>query len=382
MCNIFQKSLGEFMYSINKENNTLKKIESTNFSKLGFNERNHLQEWIENKNADEKENEILGEELLIIQKEFDGFDDTRERLDLLALDKQGDLVIIENKLDDSGRNVTWQALKYASYCATLTKSQIMDIYQSYLDRYGGQNAEHEILKFLQASDLDEVRFNQNQRIIFVANHYRKEVTSTVLWLMTKHEMPIQCFKATPYKVGEQLFLDMEQIIPTKETEEFMIKMAEKNREEQDTLKERDRLLLDFWQAVINRCKQAGIALFANAIPSRFNNIGTSIGITGLSVNFVMTRNTGRIELYIAKSDPMENTRIFNGLQNFKDAIEQELGCELIWEPLDDKKACRIKAELSDVGTFDQQTWETAIDFFVGNIQQFYDVFKKYLANIN
>ncbi|USZ14004.1 DUF4268 domain-containing protein [Moraxella sp. FZFQ2102] len=117
-------------------------------------------------------------------------------------------------------------------------------------------------------------------------------------------------------------------------------------------------------------------------PSRFNNIGTSIGITGLSVNFVMTRNTGRIELYIAKSDPMENTRIFNGLQNFKDAIEQELGCELIWEPLDDKKACRIKAELSDVGTFDQQTWETAIDFFVGNIQQFYDVFKKYLANIN
>lgn len=39
-----------------------------------------------------------GEELLIIQKEFDGFDDTRERLDLLALDKDGNLVIIENKL--------------------------------------------------------------------------------------------------------------------------------------------------------------------------------------------------------------------------------------------------------------------------------------------
>ena len=364
------------MFRINQDENTIEKIQPTNFSELGFSERSHLQEWIAKNPA------ALGEELLIIQKEFDGFDDTRERLDLLALDKQGDLVIIENKLDDSGRNVTWQALKYASYCATLTKSQIIDIYQSYLDRHGGQNAEHEILKFLQASDLDEVRFNQNQRIIFVANHYRKEVTSTVLWLMTKHELPIQCFKATPYKVGEQLFLDMEQIIPTKETEEFMIKMAEKNREEQDTLKERDRLLLDFWQTVINRCKQAGIALFANAIPSRFNNIGTGIGITGLSVNFVMTRNTGRIELYISKSNPEENTRIFNELQKYKAAIEQEFGHELIWESLDDKKACRIKAELSDVGTFDQQTWDTAIDFFVGNIQQFYDVFKKYLANIN
>jgi RecB family endonuclease NucS len=51
---------------------------------------------------------------LIIQKEFDGFNDTKERLDLLALDKQGNLVIIENKLDDSGKDVTWQVIKYAS----------------------------------------------------------------------------------------------------------------------------------------------------------------------------------------------------------------------------------------------------------------------------
>jgi RecB family endonuclease NucS len=41
---------------------------------------------------------------LIIQKEFAGFGDTKERLDLLALDKKGKLVVIENKLDDSGRD--------------------------------------------------------------------------------------------------------------------------------------------------------------------------------------------------------------------------------------------------------------------------------------
>ena len=35
-----------------------------------------------------------------------------ERLDLLALDKDGKLVIIENKLDDTGREVVfWQAIK-------------------------------------------------------------------------------------------------------------------------------------------------------------------------------------------------------------------------------------------------------------------------------
>lgn len=44
---------------------------------------------------------------MIIQKEFDGFDDTRERLDLLALDKDGNLVIIENKLDWTTVAVMW-----------------------------------------------------------------------------------------------------------------------------------------------------------------------------------------------------------------------------------------------------------------------------------
>jgi hypothetical protein len=43
---------------------------------------------------------VLGGELLVIQKEFAGFSDTQERLDLLALDKEGSLVVIENKLDD------------------------------------------------------------------------------------------------------------------------------------------------------------------------------------------------------------------------------------------------------------------------------------------
>jgi hypothetical protein len=48
---------------------------------LKFKEREYLQEWIANNPSS------LGEELLIIQKEFYGFGETNERLDLLTLDK-------------------------------------------------------------------------------------------------------------------------------------------------------------------------------------------------------------------------------------------------------------------------------------------------------
>ena len=101
------------MYILDKETNQLITAEPTTFKDQKLKERQHLQEWIA------KNPEVLGEELLVIQKEFDGFSDTHERLDLLALDKDGKLVIIENKLDDSGRNVTWQAIKYASYCSSM-----------------------------------------------------------------------------------------------------------------------------------------------------------------------------------------------------------------------------------------------------------------------
>jgi len=82
------------MYLINKEENNIEKLEEVSFKSAGFKERQHLQEWIA------KNPTSLGEELLIIQKEFSGFDDTNERLDLLALDKRGNLAVIENKLDD------------------------------------------------------------------------------------------------------------------------------------------------------------------------------------------------------------------------------------------------------------------------------------------
>ena len=171
------------MFLIDKNINRLSKIAERSFSKLGFKEKENLQEWIANNPI------FFNEELLVIQKEFCGFDETQERLDLLASDKMGDVVVIENKLDDSGRDVMWQALKYASYCASLSKAQIKNIYQQYLDKNGvEEDAETNISDFIEVSDLKEITLNKSQRIIMVAGNFRKEVTSTVLWLLNNYKL--------------------------------------------------------------------------------------------------------------------------------------------------------------------------------------------------
>ena len=195
------------MFLIDTQNKKAVSLERKSFSELKLSERNDLQEWIAGNT------QILGENLLIIQKEFDGFPDTNERLDLLALDESGRLVVIENKLDDSGRDVVWQSLKYVSYCATLTKGEICEIYQRYLGTSGV--ATERIVEFFDEQDYENIRLNPSdgdQRIILVAANFRKEVTSTVLWLCN-HGVDITCIKVTPYKDGDKLYLDAEQILP-------------------------------------------------------------------------------------------------------------------------------------------------------------------------
>ena len=106
-----------------------------------------------------------------------------------------------------------------------------------------------MLVLLVEDDLDLVLNDKDQRIILVANHYRKEVTSTVLWLLD-HEIQIQCFKATPYSIGDNLLLNIEQIIPVPEASEFIIDLKEKAKEDRgksQRVAETEAQLLKFWK---------------------------------------------------------------------------------------------------------------------------------------
>src|SRR5690606_6142563 len=107
------------MFKINPTANRISPLEVKRFSDLGFTERKHLQEWLENYPQALTLGD--GDDLLIIQKEFDGFDDTRERLDLRAVNKEGNLVIIDNKLEDRDRDGVGEAVIHVSYCAILEK---------------------------------------------------------------------------------------------------------------------------------------------------------------------------------------------------------------------------------------------------------------------
>lgn len=353
------------MYLINKTENKIEKVAEKSFSELGFKERDNLQEWIANNP------ECLGEDLLIIQKEFDGFNDTNERLDLLALDNRGNVVVIENKLDDSGRDVTWQVLKYASYCSSLTKVQLKDIYQKYLDKKGkNENAVENLSEFYSNTEFNELQLNQgtSQRIIMIAGNFRKEVTSTALWL-TNYKLRIQCFKVTPYTHGENIYLDIEQIIPMKDVEDYVISMADKAQEDiatQESSKARYGLRFEFWTRYLKELNKKS-DLYKNISPGKDNWIGTGSGLSAVSYNSVISNYYARVEVYISRSSREENKAIFDTLYQEKSKIEKSFGQPLIWERLDNKKACRIKFEMQNVDYFNEEDWGKMISFMADNL---------------
>jgi hypothetical protein len=359
------------MYLINKDTNNIEKLEQVTFKSAGFKERKHLQEWIA------KNPLSLGEELLIIQKEFSGFDDTNERLDLLALDKRGNLVVIENKLDDTGKDVVWQALKYASYCSSLNSQGIEEIFNDYLKKQGAKQNANDILEsFFDNEDFKEkLNSGSSQRIIMVAAEFRKEVTSTVLWLLN-FGLKIQCLKTTPYKLGEKVLLDFVQIIPIKEAEEYIIKVASKNREEIDNRQEletRFTIRWNFWTQFLKEANKKNLC--TNNNPSNDSWIGT-----GSFINLVVSRSYARAEIYINKGIA-QNKEIFDYFFKQKEQIEKDFGAPLVWERMDDKVTCRIKWQLDGVSVFEESDYPKMNEFLIDGLERMKKAFAEPIKNL-
>lgn len=207
------------MYKVDLEGKNLIKLQETNFTSLNLKERYDIQEWIQ------KNPEILGEELLIIAKEL--VLTTGIRLDLLGIDKNSNLVIIELKRDDSGSNVDWQAIKYASYCSNFTLENIFRIYADYLNS-NEDESETKIEEFINDENFEKI--NSNQRIILVSKEFHSDVVSSVLWLRD-FGIDMECLKLTPFvDQSNQLFITSDKIIPLPEAEDYIKKKETKQNE--------------------------------------------------------------------------------------------------------------------------------------------------------
>ena len=203
------------MYRVDIENKQLIRLSPTKFSDLHLMERFDIQEWVE------KTPEILGEELLIISKELRL--PSGKRLDLLAIDKKANLVVIELKRDDAGADVEWQAIKYTSYCSNFSQSDIFGYYAEYI-RADIDEAQLRIEGFIE-EELEKL--NNEQRIILVSKEFHSDVVSAVLWLRD-YQIDIKCIRLRLYLgSNNELLITPDEIIPLPEAKDYIQKKEAK-----------------------------------------------------------------------------------------------------------------------------------------------------------
>lgn len=239
------------IFVISYDLSEIERVESGSFVALNVWERTHIQEWVR------RHPEILGEDLLIVSTEFDRFQGSRDRLDLLAVDREGNLVVVELKRNASADYADLQSIRYAAMVSTMTIDQLLPYYADYHERNTDERLSKEELRaklaeFVELEEFGEFEELSSQpRIILCSEDFSQEISTTVLWLRG-FGLNISCVRLTPHRLEDKLILVPEKIIPLRETEEYVIGIQEKEEKRQEATKGQPAATLEELHAMADR----------------------------------------------------------------------------------------------------------------------------------
>src|SRR5690554_6022849 len=136
-----------------------------------------LETWIENNPYC-----LLDEKVLIIGRQVTT--NLGSIVDLLALDKSGDLVVIELKRDSTPRDTVAQILEYTSFVEDLSYQQLEEIFIDYTGEENINLTDYH-RNYFELQEDEAVAFNKNQKLLIIAQVITKEVKQTATYLRKK-----------------------------------------------------------------------------------------------------------------------------------------------------------------------------------------------------
>lgn len=199
----------------------MKPVAETTYGSEGLKERTDLQRLLRD------HIETISPDTMVLAEEYSDWEDSNRRIDLLGLDRDANLVVVELKRTESGGHMELQAIRYAAMVSEMTFDQAVEAHSAYLSRKRSeQDPRAAILEFLEWDEPDEDHFAQATRIVLASAEFSKEITTAVLWL-NQSGLDIRCVRLKPYKVGERVLLDVQQVIPLPEAADYQVRARAK-----------------------------------------------------------------------------------------------------------------------------------------------------------
>jgi hypothetical protein len=143
---------------------------------------------------------VEGQQLMVIGRQVTT--NLGSTIDLLALDRQGDAVVVELKRGRTPRDTLAQALEYASFVEGLGYDGLEAILRKYTDEEGAVLSEAHAAEFEVG---EAVAFNKAQHIVIVGSDVTQEIRQTAAFLR-KRGIDVTCVEFGFFKTarGERL----------------------------------------------------------------------------------------------------------------------------------------------------------------------------------
>ena len=327
-------------------------FEQTSFEAAGVRERTDLQRLLKDRI------DVVCPDVVVLSEGFRDWEDSRRELDLLAIDQNGNLVVIELKRTADAGHAELQAIRYAAMVSAMTFEKAVEVFGDHLRKSGpAANPTEELLQFLGWVEPDEDSFAQDVRIVLVAADFSRELTTSVMWL-NERNLDIRCVRMPPYRDGQRLFVDVQQILPLPEATDYMIRIREKAaKERQDRVEHGGRKALRqaFWQSLLER-SQGRLDLFANISPSQDSWISAGSGISGSHYVYVVTRDRASVRFVLEADSAADNKARFDWLHQRKDQIHEAVKEPLTWERCEELQHSRLSIGIEGGYRDDRDTW--------------------------
>lgn len=190
---------------------------------LGLRERQHLQEWVIAHPS------VMGDDLLVITAEYDSWRGSdgvasKDRLDVLALEPSGRLVVAELKRDED-RDVHLQAINYAALVSRFDLETLAEAHAKFLTARGApmdvDEARERLLEHVEEFDAETLR---TPRIVLIAGAFPRIVTHTAVWL-SEMGLDVSLVQVSVWQAGDQVIGSFERLYPVSALEEFTLAPA-------------------------------------------------------------------------------------------------------------------------------------------------------------
>lgn len=299
----------------NPDNYQIGELEVVDIRKVWQHEAHNFTPWLL-KNSD-KLGKLLGIDLELVASEHPvgGFS-----LDLIGHDSStGDLVIVENQLEQSDHSHLGQLLTYS----------------------GGTDAVN---------------------IIWIATSFREEHRAALDWLNNRTDEKTRFFAVSiaAVRIGDSDVAPLFTLVARPNNWNKIVKAASAAVSNND----KSGAYFEFWSQYLERlASEKPNWTNTNSVPTR-SWISLRSGISAVTFGTNFSNQGLRSEVYFGSASTEVNEARFQAIYANKDEFEQRFGQPLSWETLEGKKASRIAFYWPNQKIDQLQDWEKFMDWFI------------------